>query len=113
MNEIEKVATPMMDEAKQELFGSVVETLLPKITPMINPMKLKLENYLNEGKMIILTKPSKDAGAKVLIVKTDSSLSIRGDKHPSGKEFKMNKEDVIGVYDVNEFVQQLLSGNFK
>lgn len=100
---------PMMMGIKDEILASVIEDVLPKLQPMIAPAKRELEKYLgSDEKLILLSKASEGSSAKVIVIKTDSNLLIQGKK--LGRKFTCEKEAIEHVFNVDEFVEMLLTG---
>lgn len=116
----EESKTPLIDIMQEEMVGDFVHSILPKITPMLNPLSERLDSYLgNDEKIILIRRNSDKSSATVLVLDTTKDYTIKG-----GKEKKFTMDVVVGedgkkkalpllhYFDTKQFVTELLSGKF-
>ncbi len=112
----QEVSSPMFDEIKEQALMGLVEGILPKLQPFIEPAMQKLEEYFGDDDKIFLIKRNKGQAAKVIVLdNTKGHYTISNSTNEDGtkqKQFLVAKDAIINVYDTGEFVQKLLSGQF-
>lgn len=119
MSEQEKSKTPLIDMMQESSVKSFVEGALPAVLPMLEPLSIKLDEYLGDNeKIIIIRRASSKSRAAVLVLDTSKDFTVKGGKD---KVFSMAAKMVDGhkvpvpvIYYFNtaEFVTELLSGKF-
>lgn len=103
-------STPgIFDKVKEDMLMEVVESALPKIKPFLTPAMQKLNEWLGDDSKLIVVKRNKNATTKVIIFdNTKGEYEIKSGKE---KVFTADKESIIGVYDVDDFISKLISGD--
>ena len=99
----------LFDKIKEDMGMEVLESLIPKIKPFLAPGIEKMNEWFGEDEKIIIIKKNKGAKAKVLIF--DNNKGEYEIKSGEGKKFTADKDCVIGVYDIEDFMQSLISGD--
>lgn len=109
-NEPNSSKAPMLfDKIKEDMLMEVVESALPKIKPFLEPAMQKLNEWLGDDSKLIVIKRNKNASTKVIIFdNTKGEFEIKSGKE---KVFTADKESIIGVYDVDDFISKLISGD--
>lgn len=96
-----QVVKSIKDEMTEDLMQEIVEALLPKVKPIIKPATAKFNNYLAQGKKIIIQ--SVEGRAMIFVV---NEADIETFDLKEGKEPEH-------VYDSEVFIEMILSGSFK
>lgn len=119
---VEKEET-MIDDMKNDAIMAFVESLLPKLTPMIEKASVKLKEYFGDNEKIFLIRRLAGEEPKVIVLNNtkgrytiSNEAKLLGDGEDAEIEikevFKALTESVIATYDTGEFVAKLLSGEF-
>ena len=101
-----------MEGVKDEVASTMIETLLPKIKPFIKPAVDKIQDYLGDNdKFVIIRRLKVGKSASVIIFDNNTEYEI---SNKDGKRtFTAGEETVINVFNVEEFIDALLKGEFK
>lgn len=106
----------MFDSLKEQAFMNVIDTILPKLQPFIEPAEKKLEDYFGQDSKIFVMRKAPNNQIQVIVFdNTKSNYRICNEMTEDGtrtSEFKAGKEAVIAVFDVSTFIQRLLGGEF-
>ena len=112
----EKKPVPIVDMFQSDMMATIVEGLLPKIQPMIEPMKNKLAEYLGNNEKIIIVRRSNDkTEPSVMVLDTSKDFTIAGG---ANKKFSFALDEdkkpiaILEYLDIGEFIQSMLSGKF-
>lgn len=103
----------MFSDVQEEMFGTLVEGLIPKIKPFIKPAVEKFREFLGDNEKIIVIRQLKGGSPTVFVL--DNHI---GDYHiENSAEEKKNiftasgtPSPVKDIYDVNLFIEKLLTG---
>lgn len=98
----------LFNKIKEDMVLNVVEEFLPKIEPFIEPALAKIEEYFGDDEKIFVMKKTK-AGVKVIIL--DNTVGEYTIKSGNNKEFNVDKDAIVTVVDVKDFVKKLLNGS--
>lgn len=112
----EKPKTPIVDMMQEQTFAALIETLLPKVTPMIGPMKDKLASYLGDNeKVIIVRRSNNKSDPSVMVLDNNHRFELVGGEN---KSLKFDTDDegrpkaLVEFLDIGEFISAMLSGKF-
>lgn len=113
----EEPKSTVFDQMKEDALLGLVEGLLPKLKPFIEPAMMKLEDYFGDDEKIFIIRRSKNSRAKVIVLDNTKGegYNIANEISEDGvvtKKFECDPTSVIQVYDTGIFVQKLLSGEF-
>lgn len=100
-------------EIQEEMFASTIEALLPKIKPFIKPAVGKFEEFLGDNEKTIIIRKLKGGSPTVFIFDNKiGNYKIEVDPSNSVSIFTASQEPspVIDIYDVNLFIEMLISG---
>ena len=109
----EEPTATVFDQMKEDALIGLVEGLLPKLKPFIEPAMAKLEDYFGDDEKIFIIRRSKNSRAKVIVLDNTKGegYNIANEISEDGvitKKFECDPESVIQVYDTGIFVQKLL-----
>jgi hypothetical protein len=90
--------TPEQNEAQALMIETLMETFLPKIKPFIAPATKKFTEFMQDDNMIM----AKIVNGKVFFFHI---------KESSVSEFTL-KADPINAYDIESFIEKIISGKF-
>ena len=104
-----------LDDIQGELFASTIESLLPKIKPFIAPAVEKFKEFLGDNEKTIVIRRNK-GGSPTVIVFDNSAFDEEGTGYSilnskTEKHFKSNPDAVKDVYNVDDFINKLLTGD--
>lgn len=107
MENKENKENSIIDNLKGDMVMNLIGDFLPKIEPFIKPAITSLEEYFGDDEKLVVIKKSV-SGIKVIILnnKVGNYNISSGENH----EFKVEKESLISVLDMQEFIKSLLSG---
>ena len=97
------------EEVTEELFAEIIEMVLPKIKPAIKPATKRFAEYMRgEGET-----PLKN-GRKILIDIVDGKVYLFVIKAEDLEQFELKEgTEPEHTYDIETFIQMILSGQFK
>lgn len=103
------IKTPgIFDKVKEDMLMEVVESALPKIKPFLAPAMEKMNEWFGEDEKLVVIRKSKGQTAKVIIFdNTKGDYEINKGKNI----FTADKETIIGVHDIEDFMAKLISGD--
>jgi hypothetical protein len=117
--ENKKSTSPIMDSMKDEIAKELISSLLPKVKPFIKPAAEKLDNYLGDNeRIIVIRRSSKSKSSKVIVLNANGEYDIscdgKGNKqfiadHLNNTEIKTAEH----IFDINQFIDKFLCGEFK
>lgn len=96
-----KVVKSIKDEMTDDLMQEIVEALLPKVKPIIKPATAKFNDYLAQGKKIVIQ--SVDGRAMIFVINEDDidAFDLKEGRKPEH------------IYDSEVFIEMILTGSFK
>lgn len=106
--------TPLLNGMEDEIMASLIESVMPKLKPMIGPALEKLKEYLGDNERFIIMRQLKKTNDIVVVVM--KNIKEEGNYNISNKDgvlnFSVDKLAVEGVYKAEDFVEKLLTGQF-
>jgi hypothetical protein len=100
----------IFDKIKEDMLMEVIEGALPKIKPFLAPALEKFNEWFGEDDKLIIIKKNKGASIKVIIL--DNNKGEYEIKNGDNKCFSVQKESIIGVYPIDDFMGKIISGEF-
>lgn len=116
----------LLEGVKDEVASTLIETVLPKIKPFIKPAVDKIQEFLGDNEnFVIIRRLNNKVSAQVIVFDNSKKYEISngvesfdkdGNKINADKKkiFKaIDNDAVVNVFNVEEFINALLKGEFK
>lgn len=87
------------NQAQSDMFQSIVESILPKVQPLIKPATEGLKKYINSGKMLLLKSIEGEPYVFVINESDVDTFTLKDDKSPDQS------------FEVEELIEKILSGD--
>lgn len=107
----------MFSEIQEEMFGTAIEAMMPKIMPFIKPAMEKFSQFLGDNEKTIIIRRLKNGNPSVFIFdNTKGSYAISNDSATAENKFSgsagvgAENSPINQVYDISMFVNKLLTG---
>lgn len=109
MSNLAKKEGGLFDKIKEDVLMEVIEGAIPKIKPFLEPAMNKMNEWLGDDDKLIVIRKNKGKSAKVIIFNNKKGeYEIKSGKD---KLFTADKESIIGVFDIEEFMTKIIGGD--
>jgi len=109
MSNLVKKEGGLFDKIKDDVLMEVVESAIPKIKPFLEPAMAKMNEWLGDDEKLVVIRKNKGQSAKVIIF--DNKKGEYEIKSGENKSFTADKESIIGVFDIEEFMTKIINGD--
>ena len=109
MSEVAKKEGGLFDKIKDDMLMEVIEGALPKIKPFLEPAMVKMNEWFGEDDKLIVIRKNKGQSAKVIIF--DNKKGEYEIRSGENKTFTADKESIVGVFDIEEFMSKMITGD--
>jgi hypothetical protein len=109
MSNIEKKEAGLFDKIKDDMLMEVIEGAIPKIKPFLEPAMVKMNEWFGEDEKLIVIRKNKGQSAKVIIF--DNKKGEYEIRSGENKIFTADKECIVGVFDIEEFMSKMITGD--
>lgn len=100
---------------EDEFIASTIESFIPKLKPMIKPALEKFKKYLGDNDRFICIRQMKESSVATVIIfnnKAKGRYMVVNNGDTGEKVFEADQVTVEGVYNIEDFVEKLLTGDF-
>ncbi len=102
----------VFDKIKEDVLMDLVEGAIPKIKPFLVPALEKMNEWFGDDTKTIIIKKNKGQKAKVVIFdNTKGEYKIEKSESKEINIFTADQECIIGVYEIEEFMTKMISGD--
>lgn len=109
MSNLVKKEGGLFDKIKDDVLMEVIEGAIPKIKPFLEPAMAKMNEWLGDDDKLVVIRKNKGQSAKVIIF--DNKKGEYEIKSGENKSFTADKDSIIGVFDIEEFMTKIISGD--
>lgn len=103
----DKKQSSILDSFKEDAMNVLVESILPKVAPMIAPAQAKLKEYLGEDKFIHV-RMLNDSLTVFIVDKSKGKYNISNDG--VREKLEISEGAIVTVIPIENFIEQMLSG---
>ena len=95
-----EVVKTVEKSSQDDMFETLIETVIPLIQPLIKPATKKFTDFMNDGNMIMIRTVKNEVHVFHIKSKDVDKFEMKEGTKPAG------------IYQMDQFIESMLSGNF-